>query len=89
VAVAMSETWDESARSDGMSMAGSAAQMVGVVSSGAEGVMPNTARPAASKVRNSSKDERPADGGWEVNTCPNVVCFDVYFSTVHYGTNGF
>lgn len=33
--------------------------MVGVLSSGNEGAMSNTARPAADEVRNSSKDVSP------------------------------
>jgi hypothetical protein len=62
----MSENWDESSSSDGMAgQAGSGARMADMMSSGADGAVPVTARPAASKVRNSSKDVSRADGGWE------------------------
>jgi hypothetical protein len=55
--------------------------MVGVVSSGAGGAMPNTARPAADKVKNSSKDVclSMVDG----RVLYSVVCFDVYVAHGH------
>jgi hypothetical protein len=50
--------------------------MVAVVSSGAGGAMPNTARLAADEVRNSSKDV--CLSMVDERVLYSVVCFDVY-----------
>jgi hypothetical protein len=47
-----------------------------LVSTGAGGAVPNSARPAALEVRNNSKDVSPADGGWEgLYMSSNVLMF--------------